>query len=349
VAEQTSPIKPAWQRWNDYGIGCFLEGGPEGKKGGELAQAEKAFQHLCEGSDKSAHGHGYLNLARVYYSEGRQEKAREALVKAHQADPPAPWWTVAWFTGLVNAQNGRLDQAIANYEQILDPKNQPRDRKFDFSLDYVVINELARTLFDRSKSEIDDKARRDQFMRQAVEQFEKTLNIDSEDLDAHYGLGQCYLRLAESVVPVLNSVDKAPVGTAQLNELVQVLMNSNEPRDRRIQAGIQFAQGVAAFGEKPPDPKEPKLLFLQKMIEPCTAAFRQEQDPEVSAAFAFALGQLHSQAHMVVKADDNAADRAGEIYRRKHPAAAKASQPIVIYPLNRLEAPGLKTVNAGGG
>src|SRR5262249_23235487 len=31
---QESPVKPAWQRWNDYGIGCFLEGGPDGKKGG---------------------------------------------------------------------------------------------------------------------------------------------------------------------------------------------------------------------------------------------------------------------------------------------------------------------------
>ena len=25
VPPQTSPIKPGWQRWNDYGIGCFLD------------------------------------------------------------------------------------------------------------------------------------------------------------------------------------------------------------------------------------------------------------------------------------------------------------------------------------
>jgi len=115
VPEQSSSIKPPWQRWNDYGIGCFLEGGPEGKKGGELRQAELAFQHLCDSPDKPAHSHGYLNLARVYNSQGLLEKARIALTKARDADPPAPWWTVAWFTGLVNAQNGRLDEAIANY------------------------------------------------------------------------------------------------------------------------------------------------------------------------------------------------------------------------------------------
>ena len=39
VPEQASPIKPAWQRWNDYGIACLLEGGPDAQKG-ELRQAE---------------------------------------------------------------------------------------------------------------------------------------------------------------------------------------------------------------------------------------------------------------------------------------------------------------------
>ena len=40
---QVSPIKPAWQRWNDYGIGCFIEGGI-GEKKGEFRQAEEAFR-----------------------------------------------------------------------------------------------------------------------------------------------------------------------------------------------------------------------------------------------------------------------------------------------------------------
>ena len=343
--EQISPIQPPWQRWNDYGIGCFLEGGPEGKKGGELVQAERAFKHLCDGSDKAAHAHGYLNLARVYYSQGLLEEARQALMKAQKADPPAPWWTVAWFTGLVNAQNGRLDQAIVNYEQILDPKHQPRDRKFDFSLDYVVINELGRTLFDRSKSEHENPAERDRFIRRAIEQFEKTLTIDSEDLDAHYGLGQCYFRLAESILPQINAEEKPSGAAADLAEIAKTLVDASQPRDRRVQAGTRFAQGLVAFGEKPLDPKQPKLLFLQKMIESCSAAYRQEQDPDISAALAFALGQLHFQTHAVVKPDDNAADRAVELHRRSYPAAAKASQPIVIYSLNRPDAPGLKAVS----
>src|SRR5262249_14884625 len=52
VPAQESPIQPTWQRWNDYGIGCFLEGGPDGKthpislEPGELLQAGRAFERL---------------------------------------------------------------------------------------------------------------------------------------------------------------------------------------------------------------------------------------------------------------------------------------------------------------
>ena len=64
VPAQSSPIKPAWQRWNDYGIGCFLEGG--GKRG-HFKQAEIAFKQLLALGEKDAVPHGHLNLARLYY------------------------------------------------------------------------------------------------------------------------------------------------------------------------------------------------------------------------------------------------------------------------------------------
>jgi hypothetical protein len=90
VPEQTSPIKPAWQRWNDYGIGCLLEGGVGAKKG-ELKQAREAFQQLLAVPDKVAHSHGYLNLARVAFEEGLLDDAVKALNAAQKAEPPAPW------------------------------------------------------------------------------------------------------------------------------------------------------------------------------------------------------------------------------------------------------------------
>ena len=47
VPAQESPIKPAWQRWNDYGIGCLLEGGARTKRG-NLRQAEAAFTEAAD-------------------------------------------------------------------------------------------------------------------------------------------------------------------------------------------------------------------------------------------------------------------------------------------------------------
>jgi tetratricopeptide (TPR) repeat protein len=344
VPDQTSPIKPAWQRWNDYGIGCFLEGGPDGKKNGELRQAEEAFIHLRDGADPAARGAAALNLARVYNAQGQLEQARIALDQARKADPPAPWWTVAWFTGLVNAQNGRLDEAIANFREILDPKNQPHDRKFDFTKDYVVINELGRTLFDRAKQEF-DTAQRDRFLRQAIAQFEKTLTIDSEDLDAHYELTQCYSRLAEDVPVAESSAEKLfPAGTT-LRQYAKTFTDPKEPADRRYVAGRLLAKEIIKFGDQPADPKKPKMLAIQALIEECSPVFRQQETRELVAVAAFVLGQLHLQAHAVFKTDDNAAARTITLYRRDHPAAGKAAESIVIYPLNRPEAPGLKAAN----
>src|SRR5262249_13152611 len=98
VSPQVSPIKPAWQRWNDYGIGCFLEGG--GKRG-HFKQAEEAFKKLLTLGEKDAVPQGHLNLARVYLDEGRLDEAAKELEAAGKCDPPAAAWSRAWFTALV--------------------------------------------------------------------------------------------------------------------------------------------------------------------------------------------------------------------------------------------------------
>ncbi len=201
VPAQESPIKPAWQRWNDYGIACFLEGGPDGKGGGELSQAEAAFRRLLTAEfqafpESAAHGH--LNLARVHLAYGgseRLEMARQALQKARDCQPPAPWQVVAWFSGLVNVQHGHFDEAVVHFEQILDPQNRDRKRRFDFTKDFIVINELGKTLFWRSQQE-DDPAKRDPLLLRAVAQFEKTLQLEAENVAAHEFLHKCFARLA---------------------------------------------------------------------------------------------------------------------------------------------------------
>lgn len=190
VANPDSKID-LWQRWNDYGIGLFRKG-EKGSSKGELRQAEAAFAEV----EKLNRPDGPLNRARVYIKEGRLEEAVAALQLAAKHDPPAPPWSIAWFTGLVNEQNGRLDEAIENFTRIVELKNSEEclKRGFDFSLDYTLLIELGQTVFERAKQERGDanKVRRDDYLKAAADWFEKALAIDSENAQAHYNLGQIY-------------------------------------------------------------------------------------------------------------------------------------------------------------
>ena len=67
------------------------------------------------------------------------------------------------------------------------------ERKFDFSLDYEVINDLGAALYARARIElpVTSPARRDYLMK-AIAAYRRTLAIDSEDVAAHCGLAQAY-------------------------------------------------------------------------------------------------------------------------------------------------------------
>lgn len=194
-AELANPASaiPEWQRWNDYGIGLLLEG-DKGSEKGELTQAVEAFQHV----EQLGRWDGPVNLARVYYKEGRLDDAVAALQRAAQCDPPAPRWLVAWFNGLVNKQNGFLDQAIAEFRSILEDRYPELERRgFDFSKDYEVLNELGQTLYERAKAERGDAARQHGFLLEAVRCFQRTLELDSENLAAHYNLALLHRQLGD--------------------------------------------------------------------------------------------------------------------------------------------------------
>ncbi len=210
------PDIPEWQRWNDYGIGLLRTPGA-----GELRQAEEAFQKV-EGLGRAD---GPLNLARVYLREGRLDEAVVMLERAARHEPAAYPWVVAWFTGLVNRQNGFLDQAIENFRNILDTKYQlARDRGFDFSLDYRVSNMLAQTLLERARLERGDagKEKRDSFTAEAIAWYRHTLSIEPENAVAHYGLTQAYAQSDEAGL------------SEQHRRLYQIYKVDDNARDRAI-------------------------------------------------------------------------------------------------------------------
>ncbi len=177
---------PTWQRWNDYGIG-LLRKGRTGSNKGELRQAEAAFAEV----ERLGRPDGPLNIARVYLKEGRLDDAVTALRRAADHDPPAPAWSVAYFTGLTDKQNGHLDAAIRHFLSVVEmDTEQTRERHFDFSKDYRLLNELGQTLFERAKQERGDarRAARELFLTDAVLWFERALAIDPENVTAHYNL-----------------------------------------------------------------------------------------------------------------------------------------------------------------
>jgi tetratricopeptide (TPR) repeat protein len=239
---------PLWQRWNDYGIGLLLEG--QGGAKGELRQAAEAFVEV----EKLDRFDGPLNLARVYFAEGRLDEAVAALERARVAkEPVAPHWTLSWLTGLVNRQQGNLETAENNLRSVLETVTpEMRERGFDFSVDYEVINELGQVQFDRAKQLRGDRnrAERERLLKDAIAQFEKTLSIDSENVTAHYNLQLLYTQLGDE-----------------------------------------------------------------------------------------AKAKRHEELHARYKPDDNARDRAVALARQKYPAADHAAEALVIYDLQRKEAP----------
>ncbi len=219
-AGATSPI-PAWERWNDYGIGLFRKG-DAGSNKGELRQAEAAFAEVST----LGRPDGALNRARVYIKEGRLEEAVAALREAASHDPAAPPWSIAWFTGLVNKQYGRLDEAIENFRSLVAMKDteECRRREFDFSQDYTLLIELGQTIFERAKQERGTggtggqaasgtpsgqaangtregesagRTRREAMLTEGLGWIEKSLALDPENVTAHYNAALLYAELGD--------------------------------------------------------------------------------------------------------------------------------------------------------
>lgn len=155
--------KDDWTRWNDYGIGLFLQG--------DLKGAEQAFTEITKIDPSNFDG--WTNVGRVRVQEGDAEGARGVLVKALVLKPGLA--RANFFYGRVLKEEGKYDEATQVLQQVL--VQYPRDR--------VVRNELGRVFFLQKK------------YADAVKEFQKTLAIDPEDLQANYNLMLCYTGLGD--------------------------------------------------------------------------------------------------------------------------------------------------------
>jgi tetratricopeptide (TPR) repeat protein len=186
--ESNKAIEPTWQRWNDYGIGLLLSGSSQ------LKQAAEAFAKV----EQAGRYDGPLNTARVYFAEGNLDGATQALARAVAMDPKPPVWTSAWLSGEIARQQGQFDVAVENFKSVLYDQTEERNkRQFDFSLDYVVRNQLGSAYLDLAlaASSAEDNEGKDKYLQLARSEFEKVLTIDSENLMAHANLVTVFERL----------------------------------------------------------------------------------------------------------------------------------------------------------
>ena len=146
------------ERWNDYGIGLFLQG--------DLRGAQHAFEQVTRLEPEYADG--WVNLGRVALAEGNLDAAGEALDKALEIDPELA--KTHFFLGLLAKELGEYDTALEHLHAAAE--KYPKDR--------VVRNQIGRVHFLERRYD------------EAVAEVEKVLEIDPEDLMAHYTLMLAY-------------------------------------------------------------------------------------------------------------------------------------------------------------
>jgi len=152
-----------WERWNDYGIGLFLQG--------DLRGAEAAFAAATEIDAKNPDG--WVNIGRVRQQEGNLDGARQVLDRALALSPNLA--RAHFFYARVLKAEGSYDNALSHLQIVI--KQYPKDR--------VVRNEAGRILFLQKK------------FPEAIKEFDQVLTIDPEDVQAHYNLMLCYNGLGQ--------------------------------------------------------------------------------------------------------------------------------------------------------
>jgi tetratricopeptide (TPR) repeat protein len=152
------------ERWNDYGIGLLLQG--------DIKAAEAAFLKVTQMDP--AYADGWVNVARARSSEGNLAGAEEFLQQALARDPGLA--KTHFFLGTTRKALGRYDEALEHLRQA--SRQYPRDR--------VVLNQIGRTLFLMRQ------------YQQAIDAFRRVLQVDPEDLQAHYNLMLCWRGLGKT-------------------------------------------------------------------------------------------------------------------------------------------------------
>ena len=144
--------RPLWERWNDYGIGLFLDG--------DTREALAAFERVAEVAPENPEGP--LNQARVFLTEGQLDRAEEALDEAERRRPG--YLKTAYFRGEFYKANGLYAEALEVWDRVYAA--YPEDR--------VLLLNIGRLHYLEGRYE------------EALVWMDRVLEIDPEDVGALY-------------------------------------------------------------------------------------------------------------------------------------------------------------------
>src|ERR1700694_3213494 len=156
---------PAWRRWNNYGIALFDQR--------QYPLAIEAFTRAAE-LDEKYRPMAQVNRAMAHIELEQYDEAANILDAVVQANPTNA--RALFQQARIFMKRGQLEQAESNIRQVLTAF--PRDR-----ISLQQLGELC-------------KIKRD--YPGALECFEKILQIDPEDLGAHYNLMLIYRKLGRN-------------------------------------------------------------------------------------------------------------------------------------------------------
>ncbi len=204
------------ERWNDYGIGLLLQG--------DIKASEAAFLKVTEMDPDYADG--WVNVARSRITEGNLAGAQEFLEQALKRDPNLA--KTHFFLGTTLKALGRYAEALDHLQRAR--ALYPRDR--------VVLNQIGRTLFLERR------------YADAIEAFRQVLQVDPEDLEAHYNLMLCWQGLGKGEMA---RQEKARYERFKADESAQFITGPSRqlhPADNNERQSIHEHVSVALAGER---------------------------------------------------------------------------------------------------
>jgi hypothetical protein len=201
------------ERWNDYGIGLLLQGDVKG--------AEDAFLKVV-GMDPG-YADGPVNVARARLVEGEVDAGIAMLEKALVIAPRLA--KAHYFLATAMKTLGRYPEALEHLQIALE--QYPRDR--------VVLDEIGHLQFLERRFDV------------AIKSLQRALEVDPEDLAAHYNLMLCYQGKGETA---LAARERALYERFKADEAAQAIAGAHRlqsPDDNNESQSIHEHRETPAF------------------------------------------------------------------------------------------------------